>query len=137
MEKGFPTRRYSNGAKKRCGRAKYLLSVMVDLCGETNLPAKLVFIRNKNKKSDYLLISTDTSLSEQEIIQLYGKQWDIEVFFMAGKSGLNLTGEGRSSRMTLYAPRQPSDLHDISSLLWPHAAGERRPFYWPSVVRNL
>lgn len=86
-----------NRNKKRRGRAKYLLSVMVEVCGETNLPAKLVFIRNRNKKSDYLvLISTDTSLSEQEIIQLYGKRWDIEVFFKASKSVLKLTGECRS-----------------------------------------
>lgn len=83
--------------KKRRGRAKYLMSVLVEVCGETNLPAKLVFIRNRNKKSDYLvLISTDTSLSEQEIIQLYGKRWDIEAFFKACKSVLKLTGECRS-----------------------------------------
>lgn len=83
--------------RKRRGRAKYLLSVMVEVCGETNLPAKLVFIRNRNKKSDYLvLISTDTSLSEQEIIQLYGKRWDIEVFFKTSKSILKLTDECRS-----------------------------------------
>ena len=83
--------------RKRRGCAKYLLSVMVEVCGETNLPAKLVFIRNRNKKSDYLvLISTDTSLTEQEIIQLYGKRWDIEVFFKTSKSVLKLTDECRS-----------------------------------------
>ena len=86
-----------NRNKKRRGRAKYLLSVMVEVCGDTNIPAKLVFVRNRNKKSDYLvLISTDTSLSEQEIIQLYGKRWDIEVFFKTSKSLLKLTGECRS-----------------------------------------
>ena len=73
-----------NRNKKRRGRATYLLSVMVEVCGETNIPAKLVFVRNRNKRTDYLvLISTDTSLTEQEIIQLYGKRWDIEVFFKA------------------------------------------------------
>ena len=83
--------------KKRRGRAKYLLSVMVEICGEENLSAKLVFIRNRNKRSDYLvLISTDTSLTEEEIIQLYGKRWDIEVFFKASKSVLKLTDECRS-----------------------------------------
>ena len=83
--------------KKRRGRATYLLSVMVEVCGETNIPAKLVFVRNRNKRTDYLvLISTDTSLTEQEIIQLYGKRWDIEVFFKTSKSVLKLTGECRS-----------------------------------------
>ena len=86
-----------NRNKKRRGRAKYLLSVMVEVCGDTNIPAKLVFIRNRNKASDYLvLLSTDTSLTEQEIIQLYGKRWDIEVFFKTSKSVLKLTGECRS-----------------------------------------
>ena len=83
--------------RKRCGRAKYLLSVMVEVCGDTNIPAKLVFIRNRNNRSDYLvLISTDTSLTEEEIIQLYGKRWDIEVFFKTSKSVLKLTDECRS-----------------------------------------
>ena len=86
-----------NRNKKRRGRSKYLLSVMVEVCGDTNIPAKLVFVRNRNKASDYLvLLSTDTSLTEQEIIQLYGKRWDIEVFFKASKSVLKLTGECRS-----------------------------------------
>ena len=86
-----------NHSKKRRGRATYLLSVMVEVCGESNIPAKLVFVRNRNKRSDYLvLISTDTSLTEQEIIQLYGKRWDIEVFFKTSKSVLKLTSECRS-----------------------------------------
>ena len=39
-----------NCNKKRRGRARYLLSVMVEVCGDTNIPAKLVFVRNRNKK---------------------------------------------------------------------------------------
>ena len=42
------------------------------------------------------MISTDMNLSETEIIQLYGKRWDIEVFFKACKSVLRLTSECRS-----------------------------------------
>ena len=85
-------------AKKRRGRSKYLLSVLVDVCYEDAvIPARLVYVRNRNKKSDYLvLLSTDTALSEEEVIQLYGKRWDIEVFFKTCKSVLNLTGECRS-----------------------------------------
>ena len=83
--------------KKRRGRSKYLLSVPVEICGDVNIQAKLVFVRNRNNKSDYLvLISTDISLQEHEIIQLYGKRWDIEVFFKACKSFLRLTDECRS-----------------------------------------
>lgn len=39
-----------------------------------------------NKRNEYLcLISTEVSLSEEEIIRIYGKRWDIEVFFKVCK----------------------------------------------------
>lgn len=84
--------------KKRRGRSKYLLSVeiTVEKDGES-IPAKLVYVRNRNKKNDWLvLISTDTTLSEDEIIRLYGKRCDIEVFFKVCKSYLKLGKECRS-----------------------------------------
>ena len=87
--------------KKRRGRSRYLLSVPIEICGgepeAAPIPAKLVFVRNRSNRKDYLvLISTDTSLTEDEIIQLYGKRWDIEVFFKTSKSVLRLTCECRS-----------------------------------------
>ena len=49
------------------------------------------------QKKDWLaIISTDTSLSEEEIIRVYGKRWDIEVFFKSCKSYLRLVKECRS-----------------------------------------
>ena len=61
------------------------------------IPAKVVYIRNKNKRNEYLcLISTEASLSEEEIIRIYGKRRDIEVFFKVCKSYLNLSKEYRS-----------------------------------------
>lgn len=82
---------------KRRGRSKYLLSVEVEVGRENSIPARLVFVRNRKKPSEYLvLICTDMSLSEEEIIQLYGKRWDIEVFFKTCKSLLKLTDECRS-----------------------------------------
>ena len=84
--------------KKRRGRSKYLLSVNVDVVkDEESIPAKVVYVRNKNNRKDYLcLISTDTSLSEEEIIRIYGKRWDIEVFFKVCKSYLKLSRECNS-----------------------------------------
>lgn len=87
--------------KKRRGRSRYLLSVPIEICsGEPDaapIPAKLVFVRNRSNRKDYLvLISTDTTLTEDEIIQLYGKRWDIEIFFKTSKSVLRLTGECHS-----------------------------------------
>ena len=82
--------------KKRRGRSKYLLSVDVTV-GNEAIPAKIVCVRNKSKKKDWLaIISTDTTLSEEEIIRIYGKRWDIEVFFKTCKSYLHLAKECRS-----------------------------------------
>ena len=87
-----------NQNKKRRGRSRYLLSVLVDVVkdGEV-IPAKVVYVRNRNKRKKYLcLISTDTTLDENEIIRIYGKRWDIEVFFKICKSYLNLSRECNS-----------------------------------------
>ena len=88
-----------NRNKKRRGRSKYLLSVTVDVVKDgVVIPAKVVYIRNRNKRKEYLcLISTDVTLSEEEIIRIYGKRWDIEVFFKVCKSYLNLSKECRST----------------------------------------
>ena len=84
--------------KKRPGRSRYLLSVIVDVVKDGKIiPAKVVYVRNKNKRNEYLcLISTDVNLNEEEIIRIYGKRWDIEVFFKVCKSYLNLSKECRS-----------------------------------------
>lgn len=63
-----------NQNKKRRGRSKYLLSVLVEVVkdGEV-IPAKVVYVRNRNKRKEYLcFISTDTTLDENEIIRTYG-----------------------------------------------------------------
>lgn len=87
-----------NRNKKRRGRSKYLLSVTVDVVKDgAVIPAKVVYVRNRNKRKEYLcLISTDVTLSEEEIIRVYGKRWDIEVFFKICKSYLNLSKECHS-----------------------------------------
>ena len=87
-----------NRNKKRRGRSRYLLSVMVDVVKDGEIiPAKVVCVRNRNKRKEYLcLISTDTNLDENEIIRIYGKRWDIEVFFKVCKSYLNLSRECNS-----------------------------------------
>ncbi len=83
--------------KKRRGRSKYLLSVDVMVGKDQKIPAKIVCVRNKKKKKDWVaFISTDPSLSEEEIIRVYGKRWKIEVFFKTCKSYLNLIGECHS-----------------------------------------
>ena len=51
----------------------------------------------KAGKKDWLaIICMDTTISEEEIIHIYGKRWDIEVFFKTCKSYLHLIKECRS-----------------------------------------
>ena len=83
--------------KKRRGRSKYLLSVDVMVGKENPIPAKIVCVRNKANRKDWLaFICTNPTLSEEEIIRIYGKRWQIEVFFKTCKSTLNLIGECHS-----------------------------------------
>lgn len=87
-----------NKNKKKRGRSRYLLSVVVEVVNDgKSIPAKVVYVRNRNKRKEYLcLISTDVNLDENEIIRIYGKRWDIEVFFKVCKSYLNLSRECNS-----------------------------------------
>ena len=83
--------------KKRRGRSRYLLSVNVMIGKEQKIPAKIVCVRNKQNKKDWIaFIYTNPDLSEEEIIRIYGKRWQIEVFFKTCKSYLNLVGECHS-----------------------------------------
>ncbi|MGG0716266.1 transposase [Robertmurraya massiliosenegalensis] len=58
------------------------------------IDVKVVFVQNRNKKSEWLaILSTDNTLSEQEVVRIYGMRWDIEVFFKTTKSLLRLQKE--------------------------------------------
>ena len=64
---------------------------------KTGIPVKIVIVRNRNKKSGCLyLLSTDCSLSDAEIVRIYGNRWSIECFFKASKSFLKLGTEFQS-----------------------------------------
>ena len=66
------------------------------------IAVKILFLKNRNKKSDWIaLICTDIKLPDEEIIRIYSKRWDIEVFFKMVKSYLKLAKEfqGRSFDM--------------------------------------
>lgn len=101
-----------NKSKKRRGRSRYLLSVVVTVTtkdennNEVAIPAKIVCVRNRSNRKDWLaILCTNTELSENEIIRIYGKRWDIEVFFKSCKSMLKLETGCRSlsyDAMTAY-----------------------------------
>ena len=63
--------------KKRRGKSKYLLSVDVTVGKINPIPAKIVCVKNRANRQDWLaFICTDTTLSE-EIIRIYGNRWQI------------------------------------------------------------
>ena len=64
--------------KKRRGQSKYLLSVNVMVGKDHKISAKIVCVHNKMNKKDWIaFICTDPGLSEEEIIRIYGKRWQI------------------------------------------------------------
>ena len=63
--------------RKRPGRSKYLLSVLLKIKNPEGdiLDAKIVFIRDRNNKKNWIaIISTDLELTEEDVIVMYGKR---------------------------------------------------------------
>ncbi len=86
----------------KCRKKSIIGSILVST--KSNLLVKLVYVKNRNKKRDWLVIlSTDCSLSNEEIVRIYGNRWSIEVFFKSAKSLLKLGSEfqGRSYDMMI------------------------------------
>ena len=68
------------------------------------IPVIIVFVRHRTKKNEWLaILSTDCTLTEEEIIRIYSIRWDIETFFKCTKSLLRLQKEfqGRSYDMLI------------------------------------
>jgi hypothetical protein len=87
-------------AKPQMGKKDILGSIRATL--DHGIPVKILFVRNRHKRSEWLaILSTDTTLENEEIVRIYGMRWDIEVFFKCNKSLLNLGKEfqGRSYDM--------------------------------------
>jgi hypothetical protein len=85
--------------RKRSGRAKILASVRVELGTDAKgnpAMAKIVFVRDRSSKKWLALLSTDVDLADEEIVKLYKRRWDIEVFFKMTKSYLQLAKEFQS-----------------------------------------
>ncbi|WP_041806588.1 transposase [Lactobacillus delbrueckii] len=97
-EKRMNVKQIFNACKKRRGRSRYLLSVPVKVGDPAKdgaqIDARIVCVRNRSNRKDWIaLICTDMTIDENEIIRIYGKRWDIEVFFKTCKSFLKLGTE--------------------------------------------
>ena len=61
---------------------------------KNGISTKIVFVRNRNKKSECLyILRTNVTLSDSEIVRIYGNRWSIECFFKASKSFMKLGTE--------------------------------------------
>ena len=80
--------------KKKGKPKKFLFTTIISLVNKkdgTTKEVKLVFVRNRNKKSEFLsILCTDTALTEDQIIEYYGCRWGIELLFHTCKSFLRL-----------------------------------------------
>lgn len=84
--------------KRLVGSACVRLREHKNAAVEDYVDARIVFVKDLRSNAMAALLCTDLNLSEEEIIRIYGKRWDIEVFFKVCKSYLALTKEyqGRS-----------------------------------------
>lgn len=95
----YKGRHYTLSELQKFVRFNNMGNIFGSLCVTTKngIPVKIVFVRNRNKKSECLyLLSTDCSLSDTEIVRIYGNRWSIECFFKASKSCLKLGTEFQS-----------------------------------------
>ncbi|WP_156408647.1 transposase, partial [Ligilactobacillus acidipiscis] len=71
-------------------KEKYLYSSMVTFeVDGREMPVKLVFVTNRGNKNNYLVLATTkTSLRPDQIIQMYGRRWQIESYFKVAKQYL-------------------------------------------------
>ena len=86
----------------KTGKSELLGSVCVK--SSSGLRVKLVFVRNRNKRSEWIaILSTDTTLDDKEVVRIYGMRWSIEPFHKMIKSLLRLGKEfeGRSYDMMI------------------------------------
>ena len=74
-----------------------ILGSIVVQTKNNKIPVKIVYVRNRNNYNEYItILSTDCSLSDHEIVRIYGARWNIELFFRTSKSLLNLGKDSQS-----------------------------------------
>ena len=79
---------------------KHLINTNIEIMGSVivstkkeHIKVKLVFVKNRNNDNKHIcLLSTDTNLTNDEIIKIYARRWNIEVNFFNQKSFLGLEG---------------------------------------------
>jgi hypothetical protein len=86
------------------GKAQIIGSVQVKSTTEGEVASKIVFVRHRNNRKEWLaILTTDVTLEDAEIVRIYGMRWSIEPFHKVAKSLLKLGKEfeGRSYDMMI------------------------------------
>jgi hypothetical protein len=84
------------------GKSQVVGCLRVECLSGTAL--KLAFVRNRNKRNEWIsILTTDVALEAEEIVRVYGMRWSIEPFHKVIKSLLKLEKEfeGRSYDMMI------------------------------------
>ncbi|WP_010498974.1 IS4 family transposase [Paenibacillus elgii] len=85
------------------------------------IPVLVVFIRHRTKKNEWLaILSTDLTLTVEEIIRIYSMRWDIEVFFKCAKSLLRLQKEFQGLSYDLLVSHTTIVFSRYILLAWQH-----------------
>lgn len=85
------------------------------------IPVFVVFIRHRSKKKEWLaILSTDLTLTAQEVIRIYSMRWDIEVFFKCAKSMLRLQKEFQGLSYDLLVSHTTIVFSRYILLAWQH-----------------
>jgi hypothetical protein len=95
-EQAYTLKGLYDASKKRRGRSRYLLSVVVTIKNSSGeaVDARIVYVRDRGKRKKWIaFLCTDLELTEEQIIEQYGKRWSIEVFFKTCKQYLRFSGE--------------------------------------------
>ena len=136
------------------GKNRHILRcIRTRLVSVEPIPVQVVFVRHRSKKKEWLaILSTDLTLTPQEVINIYQMRWDIEVFFKCAKSLLCLQKEfqGRTydlmvghttivfSRYVLLAwqHRQSTDQRTLGGLFY-HLCDEVSTLDWAVALQQL
>ncbi|MCY9670848.1 transposase [Paenibacillus alginolyticus] len=85
------------------------------------IPVLVVFIRHRSKKKEWLaILSTDLTLTPQEVISTYTMRWNIEVFFKCAKSMLRLQKEFQGLSYDLLVSHTTIVFSRYILLAWQH-----------------
>ena len=86
QEKQYTLHQLRKKIKSASRHSNILGSLQVKL--KTGIKAKLVYVVNYNNRKQFLVIlSTDLTLSDEEIVQTYGKRFNIEQIFNLAAAG--------------------------------------------------